>query len=270
MRIGIIGNGYVGSAMARFFGRRYEVVIHDPDKGFDCRSAINDCALAVVCVPTPSKPGGRCDTSIVSSVIDWLDAPLILLKSTVAPGTTAELKRDSGKRIVFSPEYLGESRYFTPQEYPHPADVEKHRFFVFGGNSEDTAQCVDIFVQIVGPHAFFYQVDETTAEVIKYWENCWGAMKVSFCNEMAAICRRFGVDYWKAREGWALDGRVEKMHSAVFMDAPGFDGKCLPKDLAAFYMAARDAGYDSIILKAVLEANRRHLHGGFQLMEAEA
>ena len=262
MRVAIIGNGHVGQAMARFFGLRYKVLIHDPAKGqYLMRQQIQDCNLAVICVPTPSLPNGRCDTRIVESSISGCDAPLILVKSTIPPGTTSRLKRETGKRLVFSPEYIGESTYYTAPEYPHPTDVEKHRFFIFGGDPADTSACIDIFAPIVGPHPFFYQVDETTAEVIKYWENAWGAMKVSFCNEMAQVCEKFGVDYWKAREGWALDSRVEKMHSAVFKDEPGFSGKCLPKDLRAFYMAAKDAGFDSLILSSILEANQRHKHG---------
>ena len=262
MRIAIIGNGYVGKAMVRFFGLRYETVIQDPAQDrFVRRAQIKDCALAVICVPTPSLSDGRCDTSIVEAAVRECDAPLILIKSTVSPGTTTRLRVKTGKRLVFSPEYIGESRYYTAPEYPHSTDVEKHRFFIFGGVPADTSACVDIFAPIVGPHAFFYQVDETTAEIIKYWENAWGAMKVSFCNEIAMICKQFGVDYWKAREGWTLDSRVEKMHTAVFKDEPGFAGKCFPKDLAAFYMAAKDAGHDSPILESILVANERHRIG---------
>lgn len=259
MNVAIIGYGYVGKAMARFFERRYEVRIHDPAQRLVVDPedlAVHD--LAVVCVPTPSRADGSCDTSIVEQVVRELRTPLILIKSTIPPGTTARLRAETGKRIVFSPEYIGESKYYTAPEYPHPTDVEKHRFFVFGGDARDTAACVDLVVPIVGPHAFFYQVDETTAEIIKYWENVWGAMKVAFCNEMALICERFGVDYWKAREGWALDSRTEKMHTAVFREERGFGGKCFPKDLSALYQAARDAGHDSLILRGVLEANRQH------------
>lgn len=257
MKVAIIGNGYVGKAMARFFARRYEVLIHDPAQGLV--ADVNSAELAVVCVPTPSLPSGRCDTSIVEDVVEGLGHhQLILIKSTVPPGTTERLRAATFKRVVFSPEYMGESKYFTAPEYPHPTDLEKHRFFIFGGPRQDTSECVDIVAPIVGPHAFFYQVDSATAEIIKYWENAWGAMKVSFCNEMARICQAHGVDYWQAREGWALDSRVEKMHTAVFREEPGFSGKCFPKDIAALYMATKDAGYDSSILKAVIEVNHSH------------
>lgn len=259
MKVAVIGHGYVGQAIERFFRRRYEVIVSDPAKGLCCDTSAAD--VAVVCVPTPANKDGSCDTAIVEDVVRQTDAPLIVIKSTVAPGTTERLKKDTGKRLVFSPEYLGESAYYTAPEYPHPTDLEKHRFFVFGGDPADTSACVDLFVPVVGPHAFFYQVDATTAELVKYWENTWGAMKVAFCNEMALICERFGVDYWKAREGWALDSRVEKMHTAVFKQARGFGGKCFPKDVAALHAAAKQAGHDSPVLEAILTANDRHQAG---------
>ncbi len=251
MKIVIVGNGVVGSAMARFFALRYEVAVHDPPKG---HFATGYYDVAVICVPTPPRPDGSCDTSIVEKAVMDAKADLVIIKSTVPPGTTARLRR----RAVFSPEYIGESKYYTAPEYPHPSDVEKHRFFIFGGNAKDTSACVDLFAPIVGPHPFFYQTDSTTAELIKYWENVWGALKVSFCNEMKLICDAFGVDYWKAREGWALDSRVEKMHTAVFRNEPGFGGKCFPKDLLAFDAAARAAGHSSPILAAIIEANKNH------------
>lgn len=174
-RVGIVGNGYVGSAVNRFFSLRYETRIHDP-KLIESASRweINQCGLGVVCVPTPEGKDGACDTSIVEEVCEWLETPLILIHSTVSPGTTQRIMFESGKRIVFSPEYIGESAYYTAPEYPHPTDIEKHSFFIFGGDTEDTGECVDWFVPITGPQAFFYQVDATTAELIKYWENCWG------------------------------------------------------------------------------------------------
>ena len=256
-KVAVIGNGYVGKAVRRFFGLRYETVVYDPAYLNGVTKAdVNACGLGVVCVPTPSAADGTCDISIVEEVVDWLETPLILLHSTVRPGTTEQL-RGRGKRVVFSPEYIGESSYFTSPEHPHPTDIEKHTFFIFGGDPKDTSECVDWFAPIVGPSPFFYQVDATTAEVIKYWENCWGAMKVTFANEMYAVCEALGVDYWKAREGWALDSRVEKMHSAVFKAQRGYGGKCLPKDVAGLVAAARAAGYEAELLAQVMKSNAR-------------
>lgn len=254
-RVAIVGNGYVGQAVRRFFGLKYETVSYDPayTNGVTWED-VRRCPLAVVCVPTPARENGSCDTSIVEEVVFGLEN-LILIHSTVSPGTTRSLKEHTGNRIVFSPEYIGESSYFTDPRYPHPTDIEKHKFFIFGGDPRDTSECVDWFVPIVGPSPTFYQVDETTAEVIKYWENSWGAMKVTFANEMYEICKALGVDYWSAREGWALDSRVEKMHSAIFHDRRGYGGKCLPKDIAALVEAAKAAGYQPELLEQVIRSN---------------
>lgn len=255
--VGIVGNGYVGKAVNRFFSLRYQTAVLDPayENGVS-RADVNQCKLGVVCVPTPSRADGSCDTSIVEDVVNWLETPLILLHSTVSPGTTEKL-RGMGKRVVFSPEYIGESSYRTSPDHPHPTDIEKHKFFIFGGDPKDTSECVDWFVPIVGPGPFFYQVDATTAEVIKYWENTWGALKVTFANEMYEICNALGVDYWKAREGWALDSRTERMHSAVFRNQRGYGGKCLPKDVRALVEAARSAGYAPKLLEEMMRSNER-------------
>jgi nucleotide sugar dehydrogenase len=256
MKIGIVGMGYVGKAMIEFFKTKYPIEAYDPGVGYINKEVINTCDLAVVCVPTPMGPNGECDTSIVEEVVSWIKAPLILIKSTVAPGTTDRLKAKYGKRICFSPEYIGESAYYTPEKYMHPTEMIRHPFQVFGGDPEDTKALVDIFVRVMGPHVFFYQVDTKTAEIIKYWENIYFALKVTFANEMYECCKAFGVDFWKAREGWALDNRVEKMHSAVFVDNRGYGGKCYPKDISAFVKAAEAAGYVPALLKQVIASNK--------------
>lgn len=269
MKIAIIGYGYVGKAMASFFLRRNEIVVYDPfvfdrsndsdkTKNFltDSHDEVNACGLAVICVPTPMSDDGVCDTSIVEETVSWLKTPLILIKSTVPPGTTDMLKGKYGGNIVFSPEYIGEGKYYVPQwKYPDPNDMVSHTFQVFGGDKKDTTRLVDIFIKIMGPHVFFYQTDAKSAEFVKYMENAWGAMKVTFCNEMYEICTALGVDYNTVREGWALDSRVEKMHTAVFPDSRGFGGKCFPKDVNALVGFAKHAGYDAKLIRQVLASN---------------
>lgn len=262
-KVAIIGYGYVGKAMERFFIRRYDVVIYDPfstDVVSASKEEANACGLSVLCVPTPMKEDASCDTSIVEETLSWLNTPLILIKSTITPGTTEKLIHKHKKRIVFSPEYMGESKYYTPEhKYPSPTEMVKHEFQIFGGSREDTEEMVQWFIPIMGPHVFFYQVDSTTAELIKYWENTWGALKVTFVNEMYEVCKAFGVDYYKAREGWLLDSRIEKMHTAVFADSRGFGGKCYPKDVHALVRATENAGYSPKLIKQVLASNEEFI-----------
>jgi UDPglucose 6-dehydrogenase len=88
-------------------------------------------------------------------------------------------------------------------------------------------------------------------------ENAYLAAKVSFVNEFRRICETFGADWHTVREGWLLDPRVEPAHTAAFARAPGFGGKCLPKDLCAIIHAATSTGYDPALLREVLRSNER-------------
>ncbi len=223
----------------------------------EMQERVNNCDLVVVCVPTLQKKDGSADTSIVDSTIAWLETPRILIKSTVPPGTTKRLAKEWGKSIAFSPEYMGEGGYFTPfWKYPDPKEMKMHSFQIFGGPRGLTKDLVDIFIRKMGPHVDFYQTDSTSAEVVKYMENSWGAMKVIFGNEWYDICEAHGVDYREVREMWAADSRVEKMHTAVFPHSRGYGGKCFPKDIEAIVKATNDKGYKPKIMEMVIERNK--------------
>ena len=252
--IAVIGyKGYVGKAVVNFFQDHYEVIGHEKgDTNFD---EVNACDLGVVCVPTPMKEDGSCDTSIVEEVISWLDTPVIWLRSTVPPGTCDYLAKKYEKRIVFSPEYIGEGKYWQP--YKFNLDEKESPFFIFGGHKEDRTYVLDLVVPIVGPTKRYLQTSLMEAELIKYMENIYFATKVTFANEMRKVCEAFGADYWMVREGWALDPRVDPMHTAVFPQNPGFGGKCLPKDLNALISAAREVGYEAEFFQEVWRSNKR-------------
>jgi hypothetical protein len=100
-RIAVVGAaGVVGTAMRKLCGP--ETVAYDLKPGYSQdRNAVNACDAAFVCVPTPTGAWGACDTSIVEQVVSWIEAPLIILRSTVASGTTDRLRRTYGKRVVF-------------------------------------------------------------------------------------------------------------------------------------------------------------------------
>ena len=223
------------------------------------REAVNNCDLAIICVPTPMGKEGEVDLSIIEETIEWLDTPLILIKSTIPPTTTKRLIEKTGKKIVFSPEYIGEGNYvvqwWKDQGYPHPTDMKKHDFQIFGGERDATSGVLQFFKKILGPGVVYAQTDSTTAELVKYMENSWGATKVIFSNEFCKIAESFGVDYDELRELHLLDGRTEKMHTAVFKDNRGFGGKCYPKDVNGIVKASEEAGYEPKLLKSVLSVN---------------
>jgi len=273
-QVAIIGYGYVGRAMARIFPEAliYDPFLKDTHVKTSTKKKINkEAQLAIICVPTPMKEDGSCDTSIVEETVKWLETPLILIKSTVPPETTDRLigsslssidldlpmgERCKLKHICFSPEYIGEGNYFVNwNKYPDPKDPRKHDFMIIGGRKPDAVAIQNIFQRKLGPDKFYYLCSAIEAELIKYMENSWGATKVTFCNEFYEICKAFGVSYEKVREGWLLDKRVERMHTAVFPDSRGFGGKCFPKDVNAIVKASEKAGYKPSLLREVLNSN---------------
>jgi len=292
-KVAIIGYGYVGKAMHKIFPdallfdvsffdadgmvrsdlARPELGImpeHDPslpDNKYKndlekCKDQLNSIAsMAIVCVPTPMADSQdefkKVDLSIIEEVVGWLETPLILIKSTVPPQTTDRLKTETGKRIVFSPEYVGEGKYqISEWKYMSPTDPRTHEFQIFGGSPEDREAVCNYFVRRLGPEKFYYLIDAVEAEVIKYMENSWGAMKVIFAQEFYDLCQKLGASYIKVREGWALDNRVERMHTSVFVDERGFGGKCYPKDLNGIVAKGDDLGVDLSLIKTVLRKNK--------------
>ena len=254
-KIAIIGYGYVGQGYHKAFP---EAVIYDEPKKNGTREKVNKCDLAIVSVPTPMSEDGSCDISIVENVIKWLETPLTLIKSTIPPGTTDVLKKKYNKRICFSPEYMGEGKYYvSPWKYPDPLNPISHNFQIIGGDKKDADEIVGILVEKLGPEKFFYIVDAVEAEIIKYMENSWGAMKVSFCQEFYDLCQVFSASYPKVREGFLLDSRVERMHTAVFPSKRKWGGKCWPKDIMAIIKAADKKGYSMELLKQIVKNNQR-------------
>jgi nucleotide sugar dehydrogenase len=259
-KILIVGYGYVGKAMYEFFSGHYDTwvvdVIDQPvSNQIDIKHS-GDFDLAVVCVPTPRGESGECDLSYVHDVVSQLETPLILLKSTVEIGTTEMLTKKYNKQIVFSPEYCGESTYWSP--YAFHTDIKETPFFIFGGDKKNTSTMVDYFVPVVGPTKRYIQCEAREAEMAKYMENSFYATKITFCYEMYEICRAAGLDYNSVRELWLADPRINPMHTSVFPenDWP-FSGKCLPKDISALTEFANKGGYDATLLRGVIDVNKR-------------
>lgn len=254
-KIEIVGYGVVGKGMARLFENQFEVVIYDPAAGYPVRAG--DADMTVICVPTPMAEDGTCDISIVEEAVAASLSPIVLIKSTVPPGTTTYLAKKYNKQICFSPEYMGESSYFTPfWKYPDPERAETHTFVIVGG--EKASEVLDYFMKVMSVDTRYMATTAEEAEMTKYMENCFFATKVAFCNEFADIAGLYGVDYKKLRELWLLDSRINPNHTLVFEDKRGFGGKCLPKDLSAIIKAAEDKGYEPKVLKAAQTWSIQH------------
>lgn len=255
---GIVGYGHVGRAMHELLNCSvvsvYDPHVQVPEALNWGKAGVNKADCAIVCVPTQEDEDGSADTTIIDEVMGWIETPLILIKSTVPVGTTDRLVEETGKAIAMSPEYFGESPYYTPEWWSVPG----WPFLIVGGEPETAQAIVRLFVPILGPMKQFWQTDARTAEFVKYIENMWGAMKVTWANQMRDAADALGVSYEQARELWALDPRVDPCHTAVFDDDRGYGGKCFPKDVAAFIYQCREAGTDAALMAAVQAINNNY------------
>ena len=245
--VAIVGYGAVGRGIHQLFP---DAIVYDPLQHLGTRAEVDACEFAFVCVPTPRGDDGAADTSIVEEVISWIGAEVILIRSTVPVGTTDRLREMTGKRLVFQPEY-------GPAETPdHPFnDLPKVRWAILGGARRDTIRAAHLYKSVFNADIVIQQTDARTAELTKYMENTFLALKVTFCNEFYDIAEAMGVDYNELRELWLLDPRIGRTHTFVLEDNRGFGGRCLPKDLDAIIHTSDEAGVDAGLPKAVRDVN---------------
>ncbi|HLF72302.1 MAG TPA: hypothetical protein VI759_09150 [Dehalococcoidia bacterium] len=247
--VAIIGYGDLGRALHALFPT---AAIYDELLGIGARDAVSACSFAFVAVPTPPTPDGACDVSIVEDVLVWLDAERIVIASTVAVGTTERLAAETGKRIVFQPHYGPGS---TPN---HPyAGLRDVPWITLGGAPADTEAVAALYRTVYDANVTIRQTNARSAELAKYMENAYLALKVTFCNELHDVASALGVDYDELRDLWLLDPRIGPSHTLVYEDDRGYDGKCLPKDVSAIIQTALEAGVTPSLLQAMVGANER-------------
>lgn len=242
----IFGYGWVGKAMEEVFPQSY---LYDPDQGFsDDRTA----DIGIVAVPTPNTETGALDRSIVEEVVKNAKEPLLLIRSTVQPGTCDYLEKKYGKAIVHQPEYLGES-------VAHPLMEESARsFMIIGGKPENRRKIIELYQRVYNANISIRQVTNLESEIIKLSENRAIAFKVAQCQELYDTCELAGVDYYTIRDAvYADDPRFNLWFSFVYPDKRGMDSKCIPKDVYAWAAWAESLGYNAEVTKAILERNER-------------
>lgn len=263
-RVAIIGYGWVGKAYHRMFP---DAVVYDEPEQYcqrddlrveiwdklSCRDLVNKCDLALVCVPTNLEKN-ELDMSIVEEVVDWIDTPLILIKSALQPGTVDRLVKKTGKKIAVSVEMVGEGKYFVPYwKYPDAENPTKHNFLIVGGEDETARRCADFLWARMSPDINIHLTSAIEAEITKLFENTWGAMKVTFANVIYDVCEKYGANYTKVLQAWGSDGRTEKMHMRVVPYKRGWKSKCYDKDVPA--LASLD---DSGFIDKLVKVNWQH------------
>ena len=254
MKIGIIGQGYVGTALKEGFQDFYQVETYDKyDLGKSTHSKISDIVelsdVIFVCVPTPMRQDGSCYTGIVEEVIREINenanGQIVVIKSTVPPGTTDRINEEyTHSTVIFNPEFLTEANFIQ--------DFKNQSRIILGGDRKGTNIVRQIYSRIF-PNATIVKTGAKHAEMVKYFTNCFLATKVSFANEMYNICNQLDLDYDKIVEYATYDERLGKSHWAV--PGPdgdfGYGGHCLPKDLSAIVSEFDTYG----LLEAVEQVN---------------
>jgi len=241
MKIGIIGKGFVGNAMYENFKSKssFEVKAYDLNPERTDVGSISELVswadTLFVCVPTPSKDDGSCDTSTVESIVELISVltkdKVVVIKSTVPPGTTRRLSEQYGLKIAFNPEFLTEARSVQ--------DFKYQQLIVVGADDEETSSTVwKIYYRYVtetGYMPLMKGVKTDEAEMFKYLANSFLATKVIFANEMKKLCDAVKIDYSKVADIAKSDLRLGATHWQV--PGPdgklGFGGSCFPKDTNA-------------------------------------
>lgn len=267
--IKIYGLGWVGTAMQKLFP---EALVHDPGKDWISKERAD---IGFVCVPTPnlikefevvvgdktevSKEYGALDVSIVEQVVAEAPEDLLVMRSTVNPGTCQMLMAKYGKRIVMQPEYLGET-------VAHPLFNEHERkFLILGGEPEDRRKVIELYQEVYNANVTIRQVSNYEAELIKLTENRAIAYKVAQCQELYDACQASGVDYYTIRDAvYGDDPRFNLWFSFIYPEKRGFNSKCIPKDIYAWAAWAESVGFEPKLTKALLKYNNELINSNPQ------
>ena len=261
MRIGIVGQGYVGTAVRTVFKKHYDVSTYDINKELStCETLhelVNTTDIVFVCVPTPMNPDGSCNLDIVNSVVRDInktvnagqDGKIVAIKSTVPPGTTDRLNKECKNiTVIFNPEFLTEANFIE--------DFKNQNRIIIGGQRPASTKLRQVY-SLAFPDATIVKTGSKTAEMVKYMTNTFLATKVSFANEMYNICSRLGIDYDKVVEYSTYDERLGKSHWAV--PGPdgkmGFGGSCFPKDINALIQLGLELDMTPEVLIAAWHTN---------------
>lgn len=252
MKIGIIGLGVIGTACKYGFEKLGHIIkTHDTKLDTSIEDLI-DTEIIYVCVPTPSKNDGSCDTSIVESVVDELKnknySGVIAIKSTVSPTTTDKLIQKTGLKICFVPEFLRERCAISDF-------TENHDILAVGSNDNNV---FDIVKKCHGHYPKNYvQLKPTEAELLKYYSNVFNAMKITFANEMYEICKYLNVDYTIIKDSFIKRGTTKDVYLDVNDNFRGYAGVCLPKDTKALDFFIKSQNLDLKLFETIDNENNK-------------
>jgi GDP-mannose 6-dehydrogenase len=240
----------------------------------DVRQAVFDTDISLICVGTPSQPNGSLDLKYVRKVCEEIgvalkekqDFHVVVARSTMLPGSMRSvvipvLEESSGKRagvdfgVCNNPEFLREST--AVYDYYNPPKT------VIG---ETDAAAGDLLASIYAHlDAPLVRTSVETAEMVKYTDNVWHALKVGFANEIGNICKAVGIDGHEVMDIFCKD---TKLNLSPYYMKPGFafGGSCLPKDVRALTYKARVSDIDVPILNAIIPSNQKQIEKGLTMI----
>lgn len=230
--------------------------------------------LSLVCVGTPSRKNGSLETGAVQRVCEEIGAAIaakgkphtVVIRSTILPGTMRGIviptlekavgaKAKDLLRIANNPEFLREST--AVYDYDNPPKT------VVGSEDEAVAQSVlDLYADLPGPKI---ATKLEIAEMVKYADNSWHAVKVAFANEIGNIAKAVGVDSWDVMDIFCQD---TKLNISPYYMKPGFafGGSCLPKDVRALTFKGRDLDLELPLLNSLIPTNQGQIDRAVEMI----
>jgi GDP-mannose 6-dehydrogenase len=240
----------------------------------DPHDAVRNSDLSFICVGTPSQSNGNLDLSHVRNVSEQIGAALrdkrthhvIAGRSTMLPGSMRNvvfgaLERYSGKKagvdfsVCYHPEFLREGTAVHDYHNPPKTVIGEH-------DSKAGDMLLGLYEKMNAP---VMRTSIETAEIVKYTDNTWHALKVTFANEIGNLCKAVGIDGYEVMELFCRDTKLNL--SPCYMK-PGFafGGSCLPKDVRALAYKAKSLDLELPVLNAILPSNRRQIEKGIRMI----
>ncbi len=220
IHVGIIGCGFVGGALKVWLEENNpecKISVSDPPKGYHDDLSTIDVAFLQIHVPT--EDDGTQDLTLMKELIMGLPNVPVFVRTTILPGTSDRLTKETGHQVCYMPEFLSERT--------HIEDF-KRQTMVFTG-------AVELLTKIFKGKKFAVMTP-LEAEITKYAHNVFGAYKVTYFNAVREYCEKMGADWTNVHNGVLLSGYINDTHT--YVPGPdgkrGYGGKCFPKDVNAF------------------------------------
>lgn len=241
INIGIIGYGVIGQTLEKWLlkNTKCKITLSDPPKGI--HNDLDNCNLFFINIHIPTEKNGIQNLSDLENIISHLPKVPIFIRTTLLPGTSDQLSRKFCRSIYFMPEFLTERSAFNDF---------CSQGIVITGNRE-------LLDEIFKNKKRIY-MSNMEAELSKYAHNVFGALKVTYFNEIYRLCQEAGLKYKNVLNAVLMSGYINSTHTSV--PGPdgklGYGGKCLPKDIKAFEAFNKDNEL-SKILKQVIQINEK-------------